>query len=275
MQNNYNRNETYNLSTGKNAAGFLEKQHQLFFSHGINQLQKAQLKKEDCVWDVGCGTGSMTQYLAEYVGSTGHVFALDVNQEQLDVAKQRIEEAGLNNVTFILGDITALSHVSLPPADVVYCRLTLMHLRNPDVAIRQMAALLKPGGRLCLQESTMSTAMIFPYSPIIQNIFQALVSLGAYKGLDYDIGRKLSAICINSMTLNKVENYTTQEQLTNSYAKQLIISCINQCKVTGLESGIITPEQFQLWEEEISALPDSASFVFYCAEQAHIVATVQ
>jgi ubiquinone/menaquinone biosynthesis C-methylase UbiE len=274
MQNNYNINETYTLCTGKKAAGFLEKQHQLFLPHGIQQLQKAQLQQGHCVWDIGCGSGTMTEYLAKFVGASSQVFALDFNQKQLDIAKKRIEEAGLNNVTFVLGDITDLSEVPSLSADVVYCRLTLMHLQRPDVAVRRMAKLLKSGGRLCLQESTMSTAMVFPFSAIIQNIFQSLVSLGAYKDLDYDIGRKLSIICLNSKSFNEIESYTTQEQLSSKNAQELLISCINQCKDKGYETGIITQEQFQLWETEISALTNNHSLIYFCAEQTHIIASV-
>lgn len=100
----------------------------------------------------------MTEYLARVVGKKGHVYALDISSEQINVTKDRILKAGLTNVTFIMGDITSVKNFSAPPADIVYCRLVLMHLKNPSLALNQMQKMLKPGGVLALQESIMETA---------------------------------------------------------------------------------------------------------------------
>jgi cyclopropane fatty-acyl-phospholipid synthase-like methyltransferase len=58
-------NGIYILATGQKAAQTLEKQHEIMSVHSIEQLQKAGLKEGMIVWDVGCGTGTMTEYIAK------------------------------------------------------------------------------------------------------------------------------------------------------------------------------------------------------------------
>ena len=40
------------------------------------------------VIDIGCGTGLMTKWLAEQVGETGHIIAIDNRENQLELAKK-------------------------------------------------------------------------------------------------------------------------------------------------------------------------------------------
>lgn len=269
------KTETYILATGASAASTLEKQHQLLSSLSFAQLQKAGLKEGMHVWDVGCGSGTMTEYLAHSVGPSGHIYALDINAEQLSVTRERIVIAGLTNVTCILADITMPFSELLKQsesADIVYSRLVLMHLQNPEAAIKHMYALLKPGGTLSLQESTMSTLRISPKSQTFQDYTQTLVSLGAHKGVDYDIGRKLPALCSKVGFFSRLTQYTSQSTLSARAAKETIILRISEWKDKALSAGIATRTQFDMWEEEINKFPeDDPSFSFFCAEQTHIV----
>ncbi len=70
------KTETYILATGASAVSTLEKQHQLLSSLSFDQLQKAGLKEGMHVWDIGCGIGTMTEYLAHSVGPSAHIFML-------------------------------------------------------------------------------------------------------------------------------------------------------------------------------------------------------
>ena len=77
------------------------------------------------VWDIGCGSGVMTEYLAKVVGSNGYVYAIDISNDQIKVAKRRIESAGYKNVEFIVGDINKIKNDAYKKADIVYARFLI------------------------------------------------------------------------------------------------------------------------------------------------------
>ena len=97
--------DAYVLSTSVQARQNLDYQHQLMAEESYKQLKKAGLKKDQIVWDIGCGSGAMTEYIARTVGDNGKVFAVDVSKEQLENTIKRLSDVGLKNVTFILADI--------------------------------------------------------------------------------------------------------------------------------------------------------------------------
>ncbi len=55
------------------------------------------------VCDIGCGNGYYTLQLAEMVGPTGRVLAVDIQPEMLDMLRKRAAKAGLTNIAPIIG----------------------------------------------------------------------------------------------------------------------------------------------------------------------------
>ena len=263
---------TYILATGAAAVESLEKQHEIMAARSIEQLQKAGLKEGHVVWDIGCGSGVMTEYLARTVSKTGHVYALDISDEQLNVTRSRIKNAGLNNVTFVQGDITTITEVPRHKADIVYCRLVLMHLNAPKAALKQMCSLMKPDGTLSLQESTMSTAHLSIPNEILLDYTQTGISLGKYNGVDYDIGRKLPGLCSEIGLFSDVAHYTSQDCIDARSAKQAMLTRLQEWQSKAIQARLATPEQIEGWKTEIKTLPDKIPpCSFFCAEQTHIL----
>ena len=78
--------------------------------------------------DVGCGTGVMTQWLAEQTGPNGTVTAIDNNESQVNATMKRIHNAKLSNVRSQV--LSAYDLKSLDQKfDLVYCRFLLHHLQ--------------------------------------------------------------------------------------------------------------------------------------------------
>ncbi len=131
-------NNSYVLATGKVGAKALDLQQEIIAQGSYNLLQKAGLKAGMVAYDVGCGSGAMTVYLAQQVGSNGRVYAVDVSEEQLNVARQKVKEAGLSNVTFIQADAQQLEQLPDTLADIIYFRYLLVHLSQPQLALENM-----------------------------------------------------------------------------------------------------------------------------------------
>src|SRR3954464_7926507 len=58
----------------------------------------------ESVLDVGCGTGTTTLKLAEAVGPSGEVLGVDISEQQLGLARQRIAHAGVKHIQLVLDD---------------------------------------------------------------------------------------------------------------------------------------------------------------------------
>ncbi|MCJ2124947.1 class I SAM-dependent methyltransferase [Methylobacterium sp. J-077] len=102
------------------------------------------------VLDIGCGAGDVTFQTAELVKANGHVLGVDMAGEPIRMAWQRAKAAGLANVTFREGTEADLDAEA--PFDCIIGRYVLIYQPNPVDFVRRLAAQLRPGGTLALQE---------------------------------------------------------------------------------------------------------------------------
>jgi SAM-dependent methyltransferase len=124
--------------------GFRERRNQESLALLLDHLR---LAGGESVLEIGCGTGAVTLPLAKAVGAHGRVVAVDISEPMLGVARQRIAESGMHNVTLLQGDAQVFA---LEPAtfDVATSRMGVMFFGDPVVAFRNIAGALKPDGRL-------------------------------------------------------------------------------------------------------------------------------
>lgn len=104
------------------------------------------------VLDLGCGTGVLLPALVAGVAPHGHVVGIDHNPGFLEEARQRVVAAGVSlQVTLEVADALRLP---FPDAsfDAAHVERVLMHLGDPDAALREVCRVLKPGGRFVAAE---------------------------------------------------------------------------------------------------------------------------
>lgn len=102
--------------------------------------------------DLGCGCGATTIELGRRVTTAGAVVGVDVSHAMLELARQRAELAGRGHVTFAHADVATadLAELAGGPADGAYSRFGAMFFVDPVAAFANIAAGLRPGGRLAL-----------------------------------------------------------------------------------------------------------------------------
>lgn len=112
-----------------------------------NPFSLGVLRPGERVVDVGCGAGLDSLIAARMVGPEGQVIGVDMTAPMLEKARRSAAASGLTNVEFREGYAEALP-VSGAWADVVISNGALNLMPDKDAALREMARVLKPGGRL-------------------------------------------------------------------------------------------------------------------------------
>jgi SAM-dependent methyltransferase len=110
-------------------------------------IRRAALSSGQHVLDLGTGTGSVALQAASLVAPNGEVLAVDLSPAMLAAAQQRAQTMGVVNLRFREGRAEAI------PADdgavhVVLASLSLMYVIDRAAAAREIARVLRPGGRL-------------------------------------------------------------------------------------------------------------------------------
>jgi cyclopropane fatty-acyl-phospholipid synthase-like methyltransferase len=105
------------------------------------------LRPGDTVGEIGAGPGYFTLRLARAVGPSGRVLAVDVAPELMAVLRQRLEAAGLGNVTPILAEPQD-PHLPEAGCDLVLVVDSFHHFPDGTAYLRGLASRLKPGGRI-------------------------------------------------------------------------------------------------------------------------------
>lgn len=83
------------------------------------QISKGRLEQGQIVYDIGCGSGSVSVEVAHQIGTSGKVFAIDFDPKAVELTKKNLSKFGVSNVTVILGN--ALEKISeLPASDVIF-----------------------------------------------------------------------------------------------------------------------------------------------------------
>jgi len=110
-----------------------------------------KLKPGNVVADIGAGTGYYTRRLAKAVGERGLVYAVEIQQEMLDLLTHKLATEKIFNVKPVLGTIT---DPKLPRASVDLILLVDVYheFDHPYEMVDAMCGALKPGGRMAFVE---------------------------------------------------------------------------------------------------------------------------
>ena len=118
-------------------------------------------KPGERILEVGPGTGYYTLDVAEWVKPDGRVDILDLQQEMLDHTMRRAAERGLTNVTPTQSDATAMPYEDAT-YDAAYLTTVLGEIPDQDAALRELARVLRPGGRLVVGRAGRRPALRSP-----------------------------------------------------------------------------------------------------------------
>ena len=148
------------------------------------QISKGRLSPGQIIYDVGCGSGSVSIEAALQVQQSGKVFAIDLDPNAIELTKKNLAKFQISNVTVILGN--AKEKISeLPIADAIFIGGT-----GGDTAdiVKLSESKLKQGGRIVI--GTILIETLFAVLNIVEKL-------------------KFSSIDITQITISKSRKTST------------------------------------------------------------------
>ncbi len=115
---------------------------------GTAVLDRLPLVGDETVLDAGCGSGRVTEHLLERL-PRGRVVALDGSPAMIDEARRRLASSS-DRVDYVVADLGR----PLPlhrPVDAIVSTATFHWVPDHDALFRNLAAVIRPGGRLVAQ----------------------------------------------------------------------------------------------------------------------------
>jgi len=119
------------------------------FIYRPDRLAEKYVKPGNRVLDFGCGPGFFTREFAKRVGENGQVFAVDLQEEMLDILRGKLGPEGL--LPRITTHQCAPDSLSLPADlngtfDTAFAIFVVHEVPDPERLFREISMLLKPGG---------------------------------------------------------------------------------------------------------------------------------
>jgi len=206
-------------------------------SCGIHRLWKrftielAGVRHGQRILDLAGGTGDLAAKFATLVGSSGQVVLADINNQMLQVGRNRLLNKGL------LVDYAQVNAESLPFADnsfdIITIAFGLRNVTDKDAALASMLRVLKPGGRVLILE--FSELKILPLKPLYDLYsFKVLPILGKLFVKDADSYRYLA---------ESIRMHPNQETFLQSMQR----AGFDHCDYHNLSGGVVAVHRGYKW----------------------------
>jgi ubiquinone/menaquinone biosynthesis C-methylase UbiE len=233
----------YTLVTGDAGAARLALLHEVYGRSTEVLLTELGLAQGMRAVDLGCGTGTVSRWMAERVGGEGAVVGVDVSSAQLEVAGREAVRRGFTQLEFRQADAYA---IGLPrdSFDLVYCRFLLCHLARPEHALQEMRALLKPGGWLVCDDVDVASIFADPASVAVDRMRDLMRSVGAARGVDYCLGIRLHRL-FRSAGFSEPRARFDQPVYATGPEKRIWEYTFLEMAPAVVQAGLITPAELE------------------------------
>ncbi|MCG7920793.1 MAG: methyltransferase domain-containing protein [Candidatus Thiodiazotropha lotti] len=119
--------------------------------HDPNSILGNWVAPGDTVVDIGCGLGYFSIAMADIVGSSGRVIALDIQQQMIRRARKRAEHRGVaNRIDFRICEQDRLGYEGV--ADFALAFWMVHEVRDPKNLLAEIKSFLRPSGKLLITE---------------------------------------------------------------------------------------------------------------------------
>jgi SAM-dependent methyltransferase len=153
------------------------------------QFERIGIRPGERVLDLGCGPGGVLHLLGKRVGPQGSVLGIERSAHFVALARRFIQDHALTQIEVREGDAydTGLPRASF---DGAHMRLVLVNVPEPDRIVREMMALVRPGGWIASFEADFMGHVCDPPLPAWDRLLAAYTAYTTKQGIDLFIGRR-------------------------------------------------------------------------------------
>jgi len=189
--------------------------------------------------DLGCGPQGVLDLLSERVGPNGSVVGLEQSDVFAAAARKFAAEQRLANVEVVQGDAKS---TGLPRAsfDVVFARLVLVNVPEPQRVADEMAALLRPGGVVASYEADFLPHLCDPPSAAWNRLFEIFQAFSAAKGVDLFVGRKTHRMLRHAGIVDVQVNSLVHVYPHGHNRRTIFLDFIQNIRAEAIAEGFVT-----------------------------------
>ena len=220
--------------------------------------------------DVGSGGGQVSMGLAGLVAPSGSVTGLDIGDTTVLHAADSARELGIENVRFESGDVYALPYQER--FDLAYARLLLCYLVEPVAALRQMAAAVRPGGVVAVEDIFTDTLRSEPATPALDDLRRVYGATVRANGGDPTIGPRLPTL-FRAAGLTDVHASSVVNELRSSEEKGFLVTLVDSMRAATLDAGVASADELDSMKSAIEAAAEDPDCTFYQARIHQVFGT--
>jgi len=171
----------------------LERQHAVWREHTHAIWRLAGFGRGQTLVDLGSGPGFTSLELADLVGDSGRVIAVDASTTAINRLRETVEHRRLSNIQAVTADVTDFDLSGM--ADGLFARWLFCYLGQPDVVLRRVTSHLRPGATVAIIDYWNYLAIrMEPSSAMFRKVFQAVYDSFAEAGGSLDVAGTLPAV---------------------------------------------------------------------------------
>lgn len=177
----------YVLGTHDEELERLGLQHRVWRPTALDCWRRAGITFGSRILDVGAGPGYATMDLAELVGPSGEVIAIERSERFLAFAKSTAAARNLTNIRFRQADLMEEPLGNLE-VDATWCRWVACFVSSPERLVQQIAGALRPGGAAIFHEYIdYGTWRLAPRRPAMESFVEEVVASWRATGGEPDV----------------------------------------------------------------------------------------
>ncbi|MFO1131402.1 MAG: class I SAM-dependent methyltransferase [Hyphomicrobiales bacterium] len=166
----------------------LRNQTKLTWHHERHLLPRHGLKPGMTMADICCGIGDFAVLVQKEL-KPSRILALDHSRTSLDYARNVAADFGITDIEYVYGDASEMV-IEDDQFDFVTCRHSLQIFDRPELILKELYRICKPGGRVYITNEKNSHCLGEPRSETIQWTYTEVAKLFADFKMDVELGPK-------------------------------------------------------------------------------------
>lgn len=262
----------YVLGTQSDELDRLRMQHELWADVARSQWSRAGFGAGQTIIDLGCGPGYATRELASLVGAGGRVIGVDVSKRFVEHAQAYASDGTDARVEGVHADAQDVS-IGEGIADGLYTRWVLSFTPEPGRVIERIAAAMKPGGVVAVQDYVMWTHLLWaPLTETLDILRRSILSMYGAQRADSNVGQivppLLAANGFEILEIRPLHRVARPGDPLWQWPTVFFRTFLPKV----VEAGHMTRAEFEAWDAEWRELERTPGAFFMTPPQVEIIA---